>query len=332
MDPNVLLSRYYSQKYIRSFFDVTVVAIILLGMSSLINELRISSAAYTSADAIIYTFYRTPASIIRADSIIFCIATIVFFLRLRKSKELLVGHIFGVSMMQVLRGLVPLVIVLITLVTVNREWLAPQVSAYAKVWRLQKTEKGTIYTTINNKVWFYTQSGFLSAQMVTDNPKQLQDVAYYEFENDQLLYWYFSDKVNYELGDWVAPDGYKKTINNQYINTERIAEYKLPIRVKPRVIEGARLMPEFATLRQIIDSMYRGGKYGISNHITWMMLTARITRPINLFLIFIWVFVVLEHVTLPRFKGLVARLFLTILFVISERVAYEFITTAKTNA
>ena len=332
MGPIVLLSRYYSQKYIRSFFDVTVIAIILLGMSSLIVELRIADMRYTSADAIIYTLYRIPASIIKADSIILCLATIVFLLRLRKSKELLVGHIFGVSMMQVLRGLIPLFIALITLVTVNREWLAPQVSAYAKIWRVKKIYKGTIYSSLDNKLWFYSKSGFLNARIVPENIKQLRDITYFEFKDDQLLSWYDSTKADYVNGEWVTASATWKTLKNLRVDTQHIDNYKLPISVKPRVIEGARLMPEYATLRQIMDSMYRGGKYGISNHITWMMLTARITRPISLFLIFVWVFVVLEHATLPRFTGLVARLALAIFVVISERIAYEFITTAQTTA
>ena len=327
----MLLTRYYSRKYIRSFFDVAAIAIILLSMSSLITELRYLSPTYTSADAITYALYSIPGAVIKADSVILCVATVVFFLRLRKSKELLVGHIFGLSMIQVLRGIIPLVIALITMLTVNREWLAPQVSMHAKQWRIQKTLSGAVYAHPTNKVWLYTQSGFLSAQMVS-NFKELRDVNYYQFKNDQLVSWYYSRSANYIHGEWVAASARKAALKNGHVVKYSVEKYRLPIRIKPHVLEGASLIPEFATLRQILDSMYRGRDYGISNQTTWMMLTARITRPINLFLIFVWVFVVLEHATLPRLKGLVARIFLTIFLVISERIAYEFITTAQTTA
>ena len=202
----MLLTRYYSRKYIRSFFDVTVIAIILLSMSSLITELRYLSPSYTSADAIIYALYSIPGAIIKADSIILCIATVVFFLRLRKSKELLVGHIFGLSMIQVLRGMVPLVIALITMLTINREWLAPQVSMHAKQWRIQKTLSGAVYAHPTNKVWLYTQSGFLSARMVS-NFKELKNINYYQFKNDQLVSWYYSRSANYIHGEWISTRG-----------------------------------------------------------------------------------------------------------------------------
>lgn len=133
-----------------------------LFMVRLLAELKRVRLSYSSADAIFYVQGMLPSSIASYDVIIVSIATMLWFLQVRRTQELMIARVAGLSLMRLFSFMLPACCLLVLLFTVNREWFAPMMAARAKETRSLKASGGRIYFH-DNYIWLETEEGFLEA-------------------------------------------------------------------------------------------------------------------------------------------------------------------------
>ena len=291
------------------------------------NELRrvFNSTGYNSADAIQFTLMSIPGDVIPLDSIVICIASILFFVQLRRSQELLMSQVIGISTARLIWKMLPALCLICAVFTLNREWVGPKLTAYANSWRAEKLSRGSIYLS-QNRMWLYTQNGFLSAE-ISASGRQLNDLAYYEFEHKELKRWYVAPKANYLAGQWIARDVQHTDVKANSLETEHIPKKNLPIKLKPHIMAWSFIQPEYLSLWQIGHSLASAKKFGISGSMTWLLFTARIARPLNLLIIAMLVIAILERGVSLRFTGLSSRVALLGGMVACEFLVFHLLST-----
>lgn len=216
------------------------------------------------------------------------------------------SQVFGISTARLIWKMLPALFLICAVFTLNREWVGPKLTAYANSWRAEKLSRGSIYLS-QNQMWLYTQSGFLSAE-ISASGRQLNDVAYYEFEHKELKRWYVAPQASYQAGQWIARDVRHTDIKENSLQTERISRQNLPIKLKPHIMAWSFIQPEYLSLWQIGHSLASAKKFGISGSMTWLLFTARIARPLNLLIIAMLVIAILEKGVSLRFNGLSSRI------------------------
>ena len=100
----------------------------------------------------------------------------------------------------------------------------------------------------------------------------------------------------------------------------------LPINLKPRVISWSFIKPEYLSLRQIILSLSKGSKFGISENITWLLMASRALRPVNMICIMWLSCSILEKVVALRLIGLSWRICVILGISSVEFFTYELMT------
>jgi|GEM_PF-6800533 len=320
LDSKVLITRYLSWRLLKSQIEMTAVFCSFLFVIRLMAELKRVGLSYTTADVMLYVGGMLPSSLARFDSMIIFLAVCMWFLQLRRSQELLIVQVSGVSMTRLIGKLLPVICLIITLFTINREYIAPNLAENAKLQRAQKVNGKAIYFQ-NNDMWLRTDQGFLNANIGQD-AYVLKNVHYYLFQNDELYAWVVAPKVIYRSGRWIAPSAERFVLTDQGHSKQTSRLLALPISLKPRVLSWSFIKPEYLSAWQIGVTLSKGTKYGISDQITWLLFCVRVVRPLNLFLIVVTSLSVLDRAISSRFVGLSSRLVVLALLATSEFVLY----------
>lgn len=321
LDSKVLITRYLSWRLLKSQIEMTAVFCSFLFVIRLMAELKRVGLSYTTADVIVYVGGMLPSSLARFDSMIIFLAVCMWFLQLRRSQELLIVQVSGISMTRLIGKLLPVICLIITLFTINREYIAPNLAENAKLQRAQKVNGKAIYFQ-NNDMWLKTNQGFLNANIGQD-AHVLKNVHYYLFQNDELYAWVVAPKVIYRSGRWIALRSERFVLTEQGHSKQTSRLLALPISLKPRVLSWSFIKPEYLSAWQIGVTLSKGTKYGISDQITWLLFCVRVVRPLNLLLIMVTTLSVLDRAISSRFVGLSSRLVALALMATGEFVLYS---------
>ncbi|MEC8882385.1 MAG: LptF/LptG family permease [Pseudomonadota bacterium] len=325
----MIINRYFSFRLARIHIEVSLLFAAMLFVIRLVSELKRIRLGYSSADAIIYVFCMLPSSIARYESMIVCLATCIWFLQLRRSQELLMAQVFGVSMTKLCMRMLPAMIVIVAMFSLNREWIAPSSSEYAKEQRARKASGGRMYVQ-DNQMWIRTDDGFLQA-IIGKNANKIRNVRYYVFEDDHLKKWQMMPDAVYRNGLWIGRNVKEFHMGKEkQIEKERL-QVKLPIGLKPRVISWSFLKPEYLSLRQIIVSLSKGSKFGISENMTWLLMAARAMRPVNMLCIMWLACSIMDKAVAMRLAGVSWRIGMVMLISSIEFFVYEFMTQRQTG-
>jgi len=323
----VLITRYFSWRLLKSHLEITMIMGAGLLIMRLLSELKRVRLAYTTADAVYYVMGMLPTSLARYDSVIVCLATCLWFMHVRRTQELLVVQVAGVSLQKLLYKMLPACLCIIGLFTLNREWIAPRMAAHAKEVRSQRVSGGHVYFQ-DNQMWLRTPDGFLMAVIGQDS-HLLQQVRYYVFKDQKLTSWWIAPKAVYYAGHWTAPRADHFVFHDQGQAKTLKRQVRLPVPLKPRVLAWSFLRPEYLSARQIAESLAKGKKLGISERISWLLLSARIMRPVNVCLLMVLTLTVLNKAISSRFVGLSVRMMVVVFVAVLEFLLYEFMCASQ---
>lgn len=293
----------------------------------LIAELKRVRLSYSSADAIFYVLGMLPSSLANYDVIIVSIATILWFLQVRRTQELMISKVAGLSLFRLLGFMLPACCLLAAMFTVNREWFAPMMAEHAKEARSLKASGGRIYFH-DNHVWLKTEEGFLEAQ-ISEDAYYLHQIRYFIFNKDHLTRWIMAPKARYHNGKWYAEQVETYKLEEKGQTVTYAPRTLLPITVKPRLISWSFIRPEYLSVKQIAESLVKGDDSGIANNMTWILFMVRVFRPLNLLAVIALTLTILDKATSARFVGLGARLLVVLALALLEFLSYELLCTSR---
>ena len=326
----MILTRYFSLRLLRCHIDVVLLFMpIFHSQVEHRTEGTVTNYWYTSSDAIWYTILMLPGDLLNFDTGIVCLATCLWFLQLRKTQEILISQVFGLSMLRLLARMLPVCLTIIALLTLNREWIAPRLVEYAKSDRASRMSNGAVYVK-KNQMWLYTKNGYLKAEIQT-NSAQLRNVSYYEFDDTGLTQWTNLPKVDFVRGKWIAPIASQTLLGESQQTTKSLRAHELPIKLKPRVIAWSFLKPSQLSSWRMAESLLKGKKHGIAGEITWILLFDRLARPITLYLVIALTLIGLNKAIFTRIGGLGIRLAGVILCVATEYMVHQSLTSGLSH-
>ena len=294
----MILVRYFSRQLLRAHIEVSVLFAAGLFLARLISEFRQVKLGYSSAAAIQYAVIMVPTTLAQYDSLIVVLATTMWFLHVRKTHELLMARIAGLSAARLLLQLIPAFLMVIICMTMNREWIAPQLASYAKEVRAMHLSKGTVLFR-NNVIWMKVKDGFLQAH-VTDSFDKLTQIKLFQISEGELTTWITAKEARYKRGQWRALFATQHSFVDEAQEKIRHVQMLLPISLKPDVIAFSSLKPDLLSINQMLRSLKKTEQYGLSYKISWLLLGVRIFRPLNLLLLMVLTVVLLEKTIATR--------------------------------
>lgn len=320
----MIINRYFSYRLLRVHVEVTALLAAMLFIVRLIAELKRIHLSYNSADAIVYVLYMLPSNIARYESMIVCLATCIWFLQLRRSQEILITQIMGISMTRLCTKMLPVMILIAAVFSFNKECISPHASEYAKKQRARKVSEGNV-SIQENQMWIRTKDGFLKARIGKD-ARKIRHVNYYIFENNELKKWQSMPEAVFKKNAWHGKNvkEFHLTPTGQ-VNRE-LSHTKLPINLKPRVISWSFLKPEYLSLWKIIVSLNKGSKFGISENMSWLLIASRTLRPLNMICMMWLICSILDKAVAIRLSGVSWRIGAALAITSIEFFVYEFMT------
>lgn len=210
-----ILARYIAKTTI---FATGFVALIIMGvlfLMTLLGELKnIGQGDYGLLQAIIYVFMRLPNEIYQFGPLLILLGSIIGLSILSSSRELAVMRASGFSIRQIITSVLSAALLLIVLLSLLGEFLAPNLSYRAEINKENAQNAGQAVVTAAG-VWLHIDNNFIHIKHVVGR-HLLEGVTRYEFDDKHhLLTAYYAKTLVYENNKWVMHDVVKTAFYNQ---------------------------------------------------------------------------------------------------------------------
>jgi Predicted permeases len=250
-----ILQRYLT----RTLLETTgLVMLIVLGLAlfiAFLSELRdIGHGSYSIFSALIYVLLDLPTQLYRLFPMLGLLGVLLGLGLLANHHELIVLRISGVSVFQVDVMVIKMAVVMVLLVTVLGEWVAPRLEHVANQYKVMKTSNGQIFKTIRG-LWVRDHNWFIHIDTVLAR-NHLADVTVYQFDDQhRLVKSWFAKTATYQKPVWQFKQVIESTISEKQITTQNEAEKTLALSLNPKLIQFSRDEPEDLSLTQLTAYM-----------------------------------------------------------------------------
>ena len=236
--------------YIRYFvISATILVIfVLVGVESLmefIGQLSdIGVVNYSLWKALVFVFTQLPSDIYQLFPMAGFLGCLIGLGRLATTSELIVMRSAGVSIAGVTGSVVKAAIVMMILVTLIGEFLAPSLEMAGDMMKAKALSHAVGFKAIGG-VWLRDASSFVHIGSVDSN-RSVSNVSRFAFnENHQLLSSGFAKKAVFDNGKWVMLDVQQSNLSSTQITKTIIPTLGLPIVFNPRWLEeGSKRMDQ----------------------------------------------------------------------------------------
>lgn len=196
-----LLDRYIGKTVLLSCLTVMLVILFLNGLFAFIDELNSTTDSYQALNVLVYVLYTLPRRLVDYTAMTTMIGCLVGMGMLANNSELTIMRAAGLSKWRVLMSVFKPVAVIILVVMLVAEFVAPRLDQAAEAYRALKTDE-VLSLGKGKGTWHRDGDIFLHINAI--NPQgQLLGVTYYEFAEDrQLQATGIAKAAVYEQGQW----------------------------------------------------------------------------------------------------------------------------------
>jgi lipopolysaccharide export system permease protein len=246
-----ILQRYLN----KTLLEMTaLVFLIVAGLEVFIlflGELRdIGHGEYTLFSAFIYVVLDLPTELYMLFPMLGLLGILLGLGILANHHELMVLRVSGLSVFQINWMVIKIAIVMIVIMTLVGEWVAPRLERMADNFKIVKTSNGQMLKTIHG-LWLRNQGNFLHIDAIFPKGK-LAGVTMYEFDkNHRLTKSLFAQSAVYQKSHWLLKNVVESAITEQKVVTKNYLESTFPIRLNPKLLQLSKDEPEDLSLKQL---------------------------------------------------------------------------------
>ncbi len=270
---------------VKSVMSATgLVILVMMGLILIINfldELRdIGTGDYGFLQAIFHVLLELPNNIYHFFPMIALLGAVLGLGILASHQELIVMRASGFSTRKIAFANVMAAFILICIVSVAGEWIAPQAHRLAENHKQSAENGGQAVATVSG-VWIHEGNNFLNINRVI-GLNHLEGVTRYQFDDHhQLLASYSVKSLDLNKKQWILHDGVKTSFSNMKAVSEPLAEGSWDLFLNPQLLNVGLAEPAAMTLPQLEEYSDHLVKNGLQATDFQFEFWKRIFQPIS---------------------------------------------------
>lgn len=246
-----ILNKYISKII---FSSVLLVLLVLLGIESfleLASELKdVGKGNFHFLQALMNVPLILPTDIYELFPMAALIGSLMGLGRLANQSELIVMSAAGMSKWNVIQYLLQATLIMLILVSIVGELIAPKTAHYAKDFKTMAVSAGQTLKTASG-VWFRDGDNFIFIRDVLFG-NQLYDITRYKFDDDKkLVVASHAEKGIYENGHWVFYIVSQSAIYKDHIVSHTFPKQQWNILLDKRLLGVSNQNPNQMTLKKL---------------------------------------------------------------------------------
>jgi len=244
-----ILDRYIGRQVLLSVLFTLLVLVGLRTLFTLLDEAsKIGEGHYQFVDALYYALLLVPSRVYEFFPMGVLIGGLSALGTLAQQNELTVMRAAGIKTLRIVGSAVKATVVLMIVVFVSGEWLAPQTSQLATSKRaaalsdnqLQQSQRG---------VWARSGSDFINIGSILRSD-ELRKLTILRFnEQAQLVQQISADKAHFSDGRWVLENVSIATPSDERVEFERTTTLSWQGELSPQHIQVLQIEPEMLNLQ-----------------------------------------------------------------------------------
>lgn len=246
-----ILDRYIAKTIIMATGLATVIIVGVLFLMTLLGELKyLGEGDYGITQAILFAIMRLPNELYQFSPLLILLGCILGLSALSTHKELAVMRASGFSVRQITICVLSAALILILLMGLVGEGVAPNLSYQAEVNKENAKHADEAVVT-GRGVWFHVGNNFIHIQHVVGR-EMLEGVTRYQFDdNHHLQSAYYAKKLMLKGSQWLMDDVVKTSFYHERSKSETLAHDEWNIKINPNLLNVGLVEPSEMSLPKL---------------------------------------------------------------------------------
>lgn len=307
-----ILNRYIIKQVLGATFLVIAVMLVLSFLMTLLGEFQeIGRGEYHFTQAVMYVILRLPHIIYQFSPMLILLGGIIGLGMLTVHQELMIMRGAGFSLHALLKAMLYSALVLILMMLIVGEWLAPHLGHQATIRKQNAKNNGQAVVTTSG-IWLHEGNDFFHIERVIGQ-RHVEGVTRYQFNpNHQLMAAYHAEIMNFHEGKWWLQHVKKTEFLPQMGTKSALLEQDTwDFTLNPSLLNLAAAVPDEMSLTHLFTFSRRLVNNGLQATQFQLAFWQRILQPLA---IVVMLFLTIPFIlTTPRSSVLGLRLLLGII-------------------
>lgn len=276
-----LLDRYIAKTVLATIFLVTLMLAGLQVFILFVNEFDdLGKADFGLVQAAIYVLLQMPYQVYLFFPMASLLGSLIGLGIMANHRELVVMRAAGMSIGQVTLAVLKAAFIIIIVVTLIGETVAPRLAHFANDQKTQALSSGQTLRTARG-IWLRNQNDFISIGAILPN-NSLAHVLQFRFDKShRLVFARRISNINFINGQWVAYDISETKIDKERTQAKQIPAMIWDVPVKPKVLNVSTSEPDEMTLHELRQFL-RVQKLNHQNAINYQLVYwQRLIQPLT---------------------------------------------------
>ncbi len=248
----MILDRYIARAVIAGSLMVLLLITSVDALFALINEMSsIGTQDYDLAHAALYIAYTIPRRIYDYFASSVLIGCLLGLGTMAANSELIVMRSVGVAPKRIIRSVLQVGLLLVVMVAVIGEWLAPVGDRHAEDLRSTALEKRVSLTGANG-LWVKDGNRYINVRTVLPD-LHLRGLTIYELDGLVLRFSLSAVSAHYESGHWLLKGLRYTHFRDTSITTERLKQQQWPYLINLDLFNVLSVRPESMSARELYN-------------------------------------------------------------------------------
>lgn len=295
-----LLDRYIRRTVVGNILVTLLVLLILVGFLTLMDELGdIGHGDYTTQDAFLYVLLILPRRAYEVFPMAVLLGSLIGLGGLANNSELIAMRSAGVSLARIIVSVLKSGLLVIFLVLLIGEVVAPNTEQYAERMRAEKISK---QITMKSRYGFWARDGhsFVNIRKILPG-SQLQDIYIYEFsEKRELEMATHAGFAQYQGDHWLLKEIDQTRFTKDGVVSQKLEQATWDSLLNPSLLDVVVVRPTMLPvwgLYRYIGFMHDNGQEAVTYEVAfWSKIISPLVTLIMVFLAVPFVFGVLRSV------------------------------------
>jgi lipopolysaccharide export system permease protein len=302
----VTLDRYISRQILHGIFLVLLILVGLFTLFTLIDEIsEIGKNRYGLWQAVQYSLLSIPRQVYDLFPTALLLGSLLSLGTLANNSELTVMRAAGVSIFRIIISVLRVGILLILLVMLNGETLAPYADDLAKELRLNAQSENQQQRYFRGRDGFWARDGqnFINIRSIL-NDNTFGNISLYEFDNHRLISIVHAKTAHYQNTLWTLQQVEKIQLETQQVTRQQLPSLTWQAVLNPELVKIVILRPDKLSgfdLYRYINYLQQNNQRSVEYELAfWRRISYPLTGATMIFLAVPFVFGSLRSVAIGQ--------------------------------
>lgn len=246
-----ILERHIAKTILVATGLAALIIVGVLFLMTLLGEMKdIGQGDYAFIQAVFYVCLRLPNQLYQFSPMLVLLGSTVGLSTLASHRELAVMRASGFSIKRIIYSVLMAAFLLVILVSVVGEWVAPRLSYQAEV-RKENLQNGGQSVVTGSGIWFHVENNFIHVQHVMGR-QLLEGVTRYQFDNQHHLQAaYFARQLILENNQWQMKDVVKTDFYHERTKSVSLAKAPWDLKFNPNLLNVGLVEPNELSLPKL---------------------------------------------------------------------------------